>query len=203
MYNNTENVKGEIMMKNFKRLIVSFVMVITLLAVVPTVAHAEWRQSVNGWWYSQVGSSYALGWTQIDGKWYYFDPNGYMKTGWINDGGNWFYTYGDGIMAHDTTIDGCYLSSSGAWTTSIPTQNTTTSSINSSNSKQYMDANGNGLIKGSKSHIYHVPGSKYYDKTTNIVQWFNTIEEAEAAGYRAPKKQRNDNKNRGSIYNKH
>lgn len=52
---------------------------------------------------------------------------------------------------------------------------------------QYVDSNGNGLIKGSKSKIYHVPGGNYYDKTTNVVQWFKTIEEAEAAGYRAPK----------------
>ncbi|WP_442879771.1 sunset domain-containing protein [Carnobacterium sp.] len=28
----------------------------------------------------------------------------------------------------------------------------------------------------------------YYDRTTNVVQWFNTIEEAVAAGYRAPKR---------------
>ena len=47
---------------------------------------------------------------------------------------------------------------------------------------------GQGLIKGSESGIYHTPGSTYYDRTTNVVQWFNTIEEAVAAGYRAPKR---------------
>lgn len=46
---------------------------------------------------------------------------------------------------------------------------------------------GNGLIKGSANKIYHVPGSAYYDQTTNPVEWFKTIQEAEAAGYRAPK----------------
>lgn len=51
----------------------------------------------------------------------------------------------------------------------------------------YVDANGNGLIKGSKSGIYHIPGSKYYNKTTNVVRWFKTVSEAQAAGYRAPK----------------
>lgn len=53
-----------------------------------------------------------------------------------------------------------------------------------------VDTNENieGAIKGSNSGIYHVPGSTYYDRTTNVVQWFNTIEEAEAAGYRAPKR---------------
>lgn len=45
-----------------------------------------------------------------------------------------------------------------------------------------------GAIKGSVNKIYHVPGSTYYDRTTNVVQWFNTVEEAEAAGYRAPKR---------------
>ena len=52
---------------------------------------------------------------------------------------------------------------------------------------QYVDANGNGLIKGSKNGKYHVPGSTYYDRTTNPVAWFKTISEAEAAGYVAPK----------------
>lgn len=115
-----------------------------------------------------------------------------MKTGWINDNGNWFYTYGDGIMAHDTTIDGYYLNSSGAWTNSKPSStsytNVTGGIWSNSTGTQYVDANGSGLIKGSNSHIYHVPGSTYYNKTTNVVQWFKTVEEAEAAGYRAPEK---------------
>jgi len=178
-------------MKNFKRLLASFVTLITLLGISPISAHAEWKQSGDSWWYTQSGS-YATGWTQIDGKWYNFDSNGYMKTGWINDSGNWFYTYGDGTMAHDTTIDGSYLNSAGAWTTNIPVATTTTSynngSSNNSSVTQYVDSNGNGLIKGSKTHIYHTPGSTYYDETTNVVQWFKTVEEAEAAGYRAPKR---------------
>lgn len=51
---------------------------------------------------------------------------------------------------------------------------------------QYVDENGNGLIKGSKSKIYHVPGSEYYDRTTNPERMFKSVEEAENAGYRAP-----------------
>lgn len=46
---------------------------------------------------------------------------------------------------------------------------------------------GNALIKGSRNGIYHVPGSRYYNRTTNPVALFSTVEEAEAAGYRAPK----------------
>ncbi|MBO1306831.1 DNA/RNA non-specific endonuclease [Enterococcus sp. 669A] len=53
--------------------------------------------------------------------------------------------------------------------------------------QEYVDANGNGLIKGSKNGIYHIPGSQYYDRTTNPAAWFKTVEEAEQAGYRAPR----------------
>lgn len=48
-------------------------------------------------------------------------------------------------------------------------------------------ASGEKLIKGSRNGIYHTPGSRYYDQTTNPVIWFSTVEEAVAAGYRAPK----------------
>ncbi len=40
---------------------------------------------------------------------------------------------------------------------------------------QYVDASGQGLIKGSVNGIYHTPGSTYYDRTTNVVQWFKTV----------------------------
>ncbi|MBC1398818.1 hypothetical protein HB826_07440 [Listeria fleischmannii] len=45
-----------------------------------------------------------------------------------------------------------------------------------------------GQIKGSYNGIYHVPGSTYYDRTKNVKEWFNTVEEAEKAGYRAPER---------------
>jgi len=53
---------------------------------------------------------------------------------------------------------------------------------------EYVDENGNGLIKGSSGGIYHVPGSTYYKRTTNPVRMFKTVGEAEAAGFRAPKR---------------
>lgn len=43
-------------------------------------------------------------------------------------------------------------------------------------------------IKGSTSGIYHTPGSTYYDRTTNVVDWFCSEAEAQEAGYRAPKR---------------
>ena len=77
----------------------------------------------NGWKLNNGTFSYLVqgrkytGWAKLDGEWYYFDNNGVMKTGWIQDGGNWYYLYNNGKMAHDTTIDGYYLNSSGVWTT--------------------------------------------------------------------------------------
>lgn len=64
----------------------------------------------------------------------------------------------------------------------------TTPPASTPSTKLYVDQNGNGTIKGSNSQIYHIPGSTYYDRTTNVARWFKTIEEAEAAGYRAPKR---------------
>ncbi|APM41397.1 hypothetical protein [Clostridium kluyveri] len=70
-----------------------------------------------------------------------------------------------------------------------------TSSTGNSNNAQYVDASGNGLIKGNTSKttgekIYHIPGSTYYDSTKieDTEVWFKTVEEAETAGYRAPKR---------------
>ncbi|MHA5205929.1 hypothetical protein R5R42_09190 [Oenococcus oeni] len=56
---------------------------------------------------------------------------------------------------------------------------------NNTGEQEYVDANGNGLIKGSVDHIYHVPGSTYYNRTKNVVQWFKTVSDAVKAGYRA------------------
>lgn len=63
----------------------------------------------------------------------------------------------------------------------------TTTSKAAEDEKEYVDAKGNGLIKGSKNGIYHLPGTRGYEQTTNPKEWFKTIAEAKAAGYRAPK----------------
>ncbi|MFW2490705.1 transglutaminase domain-containing protein [Clostridium chromiireducens] len=80
-----------------KLTIVSLV-VTSVMALNPVGANAEWKKDNHGWWYKS-GSSYYTGWKLIDKNWYYFYSNGYM--------------------AHDTTIDGYYLNSSGAWTNSV------------------------------------------------------------------------------------
>lgn len=49
----------------------------------------------------------------------------------------------------------------------------------------YVDADGNGLIKGSSRGIYYVPGSPDYESLTHPVAWFTSVEVAEKAGYQA------------------
>lgn len=83
--------------------------------------------------------------------------------------------------------EGVTLNYADGTSTLAKTVSTHTSSSAPSSSKEYVDSNGKGLIKGSKSGVYHLPGSKYYDNTTNPKAWFKTIEEAKKAGYRAPK----------------
>lgn len=41
-----------------------------------------------------------------------------------------------------------------------------------------------GKIKGSSSHIYHMPGGAFYDKTTRPIACFDTEAEAVTAGFR-------------------
>ncbi|WP_437341618.1 cell wall-binding protein [Clostridium butyricum] len=153
-------------MNKFKKIIVAFVAVVSIVAVNVTGASAEWRQSGDSWWYSQ-GSSYATGWNQIDGQWYYFDSNGYMNTGWVYDSGNWYYLYGNGTMAQDCYIGDSYLSSSGTWTNSIPTTN---SNSYSSSSSSYST--------GSKYHSISNCGRMNPKNATKT-----TVGDAEAEGY--------------------
>ncbi|EKQ56798.1 MULTISPECIES: transglutaminase domain-containing protein [unclassified Clostridium] len=89
-------------MKRLKltKIITSSLIISSALLLNPISAHAEWKKDSKGWWYASKNSWYT-GWKLIDGNWYYFYSNGYM--------------------AHDTTIDGYYLSSGGAWTDSTNT----------------------------------------------------------------------------------
>ena len=97
------------MMKNFKRLLSSLLVVFSILIATPLQANAAWKNDSQGWWYTS-GSKYLTGWQSLDGNWYYF--------------------YGNGYMAHDCWIGDYYLNSNGAWTLDIPTQ-TTTATTNS------------------------------------------------------------------------
>ena len=41
-----------------------------------------------------------------------------------------------------------------------------------------------GRIKGSSSHIYHLPGGAFYEKTTHPIACFDTEAAAQVAGFR-------------------
>lgn len=75
--------------------------------------------------------------------------------------------------------------------TSSSSNSSNSSSNNSTPSTQSSSSSGHGQIKGNISSkgekIYHVPGGAYYDRT-NPEAWFNTEEEAQAAGYRKSKR---------------
>lgn len=103
-------------MKRLKliKVMASLLIMISALALKPTLADAKWKRDSKGWWNTE-GSSWSIGWRQIDGKWYYFGQDGYMKTGWVEDNGKWYYLYSDGSMAHDTSINGYKLGLDGAW----------------------------------------------------------------------------------------
>jgi hypothetical protein len=87
------------------KVIASLLIAVSLMALNPMGASAEWIQDSTGWWYAE-GSSYAIGWKLIDGKYYYFNNNGYMM--------------------HDTYIDKYRLGSDGAWVETTRTVSTTT-----------------------------------------------------------------------------
>jgi hypothetical protein len=108
-------------MKSLKlrKIVAAAVAALTLTALSPIGASAEWRQDSNGWWNTE-GSSYSIGWRSIDNTWYYFGSDGYMKTNWVNDGGTWYYMQPSGAMKTGWVNDGdtwYYLQSSGAMKT--------------------------------------------------------------------------------------
>ena len=142
-------------MKNFKRILASFITLITFLALTPVVAHAEWKSNDAGWWYTQ-GNSWATGWKQIDGNWYYF--------------------YSDGYMAHDTTIQGYYLNSNGAWTTSTTTNTSTNNNSNSSNATNDQSQ----TVYVSDKGIYHKSSNAHGMKNYTTM----SLQEAQEKGYK-------------------
>ncbi|OOM71462.1 DUF5050 domain-containing protein [Clostridium sp. BL-8] len=101
-------------MLKLTKAIVNSLVVVSVLALNPIGASAEWKQDSNGWWNTE-GSSWSVGWKEIDGNWYYFGQDGYMKTGWIQKGDKWYYLDGNGAMLKNTTINGCKLDSYGVW----------------------------------------------------------------------------------------
>lgn len=121
--------RGCIIMQKFKRLLASLMMALSLLAITPVAAHAEWKSDSTGWWYTN-GNTWDTGWNYIDGNWYYF--------------------YSDGYMAHDEWIGNYYLGSSGAWTTG---SSYSTSSVSTTNEPAKGDRTVY-WVNGGKSYHY-------------------------------------------------
>lgn len=123
--------------KHLKKSIALGILAVSILAINPIGASAEWRQISTGWCYME-GDSYATGWKYINGKWYHFseygnheaaaggrqyldgsmysfDKDGAMQTGWVENFDNWSYYYSNGQMARNTVIDGYPISPGGGW----------------------------------------------------------------------------------------
>lgn len=111
-------------------------------------ANAEWKSDSIGWWNTE-GSSYSTGWKLIDGNWYYF--------------------YSDGYMAHDTTIEGYYLGSGGAWTNSIITKEQAVQTV--LNDHKYIDKPNDNDISLVK--IYNKTYYRIYTHITYSLTDFN------------------------------
>ena len=100
-----------------KRVVCILLTIVMLLGMAPAslAANGRWKDYGNNQWaYQFTDGSWAYGWQEIGGSWYYFGSDGWMKTGWQEIGGTWYYFYDSGLMAANTTIDGYYLSASGA-----------------------------------------------------------------------------------------
>ena len=70
---------------------------------------------MNGAW-DHVNYPYTGSWEMDTYGWYFIDGSGwYPANEWMKINGRWFYFYASGYMAHDISIDGCYLGSDGAW----------------------------------------------------------------------------------------
>lgn len=56
------------------------------------------------------------GWAKnADGQWFYSElGKEWYSNGWKRVGDKYYYFYHTGLMAHDTTVDGCYVGADGA-----------------------------------------------------------------------------------------
>lgn len=81
----------------------------------PTIKLGWANRSSGNWYYSDNGKTWAVKtWKLIDGNWYYFNQDGVAVIGWKKIDNNWYYFNSDYAMVSNTTIDGYYLTSSGA-----------------------------------------------------------------------------------------
>lgn len=168
---------------NLRKIIAMGLITTSILTVAPVVAHAEWRQSNNGWWFAE-GNSYSRGWKNIGGSWYYFDNNGYMKTGWLNngkwyhfspsgamqtgwiqEGGSWYYLKSNGVMVtENTVVDGkmSRFNSNGVWLGYFSTNNQTSNTQQSSSNTQVSNANQPFTESDAENRLWQVKGNEIF-----------------------------------------
>lgn len=86
------------MKKSIKRIMALGIISATLLTALPIGASAEWKQN-------------------SDSSWSYYNNNNLLKNTWFYDKqlGKSYYLDSNGVMVHDTVINGYKLGSDGAW----------------------------------------------------------------------------------------
>lgn len=83
--------------KLIKKLLTIMIATTTIMSISSVGASAEWKQN-------------------SEGQWNYLDDSGNKLKGWLKDAnGKYYYLNNNGIMEHDTTINGYKLGSDGAW----------------------------------------------------------------------------------------
>lgn len=75
----------------------------------------RWIKNENNTWsVINTKGDKLSGWYNDNGTWYYLSF-GIMRIGWVNINDKWYYFSPSGAMQYNTTIDGFWLGSDGAW----------------------------------------------------------------------------------------
>ena len=98
------------MTKVIKKLMVTSLLVMSVMAVMPVGASAEWKKDSEQRYTWVENGAKATGWKMINGNWYNFRHDGVMQVSWVMDNGNWYYLWSDGSMATNT-----WLNDGGSW----------------------------------------------------------------------------------------
>jgi FOG: Glucan-binding domain (YG repeat) len=164
-----------------KKVIALAVAALTITALSPVGASAEWKQDSQGWWNTE-GNSYSVGWRSIDNNWYYFDSNGYMKTGWVADAGKWYYMQPSGSMKTGWINDGGtwyfaapsgemktgWVNDGGKWYYTAPSGAMQTGWVNDNGTWYFTSASGD-----MQTGVVEVNGKVYYLAESGAMQTGN------------------------------
>ena len=173
-----------------KKKYLALILGITLSLSSVVTANADtgsWVNNGGTWNYLKNGTK-VTGWLQDGANWYYLQSNGDMKTGWLQDGGKWYYLYSNGIMAHDATVEGYYMGSSGAWINSLGTNTSNTSDewtcpqIKSSAPSDVSAGLGMGYTQGWAGYSTYVDNPTYVTPTAlAVTKYYKSEHNAEIA----------------------